>query len=367
MRVLSTYTGAGGLDIGFHNVKAEIVAACELNRNACDTYAVNFPNVPLYRGKVTDALEDGFFDTPADVLIGGPPCQGFSVAGKMDPQDPRSLEIFNFLKVLDRAKPSAFVMENVKALATLTKWEFVRERILQESTKSGYFVKMFVLNSANYGVPQRRERVFFIGFSTKERGKRAALAAMKSFEDGLQARLATPKTIEKIVKGLGPAGSQGNSRVCGAKVMFTRRPVLRRSPYAGMLFNGAGRPLDPKGLSSTLPASMGGNKTPIVDEDEIFDGKPSFIVNYHRGLMDGKTAKSGQAPKTLRRLTIDECIAIQTFPHDYDFQGSNSAIFKQIGNAVAPVMGAAVANGIHQGLKHLLANKPPLKLLADSK
>jgi len=349
MRVISTYTGAGGLDIGFHDIKADVVNACELNKHACDTYTANFPDVPLFRGNVSEALEADFFDTEADVLVGGPPCQGFSVAGKMDPEDPRSLEIFTFIKVLQKTKPQAFVMENVKALATLTKWEFVRERIFAQASKVGYEVEMHLLNSEHYGVPQRRERVFFIGFSTKN-GKALAQEALISFSRTLKLQTAAPRPLKSIVRDLGPAGSQGNSRVCNAKVNFTPRPIMRRSPYAGMLFNGAGRPINPDGVCPTLPASMGGNKTPIVDEAQIFEGKDSFVESYHAGLMGGGTPRSGQAPSCLRRLTIDECIAVQTFPADYEFCGSNSSIFKQIGNAVPAKVGKAVAVSIKEGL-----------------
>ncbi len=352
MRIISTYTGAGGLDIGFHHVKAEVLNACELDKHACDTYTANFPNVPLFRGKVIDALDSGFFSVDADVLVGGPPCQGFSVAGKMDPADPRSLEIFTFLKVLQKTKPQAFVMENVKALATLSKWEFIRERILAQASKAGYEVEMHILNSEHYGVPQRRERVFFIGFSTRN-GKSSAQAALAAFNRKLILQRATPKPIKSIVRNLGPAGSQGNSRVCNAKVNFTPRPIMRRSPYAGMLFNGAGRPVNPDGVCPTLPASMGGNKTPIVDEGQIFEGEDSFVESYHSDLMSGEAPRSGQAPSCLRRLTIDECIAVQTFPADYEFCGSTSSIFKQIGNAVAAKMAKAVAVSIKDGLATL--------------
>lgn len=355
MRVISTYTGAGGLDVGFHQAGAKAIAACELDLSACKTYEANFKDVRLYKGRVSDALDDGFFDNlDGDVLIGGPPCQGFSVAGKMDPEDPRSLEIFNFLRVLERTQPRAFVMENVKALATLTKWEFVRERVVRQSMRAGYTVKMLVLNSADFGVPQRRERVFFVGFHADGGGSRAA-AAMASFLETLITEEAEPPTIGSIVRNLGPAGSQGNARVCNAKVNFATNPIMRRSPYAGMLFNGAGRPLDANGISSTLPASMGGNKTPIVDEVQIFDGGDSFVEKYHSRLQAGGGSMHGQAPARLRRLTVDECIAIQTFPADYTFEGSKSSVFKQIGNAVAPKMARAIATALRAGLEELCA------------
>ena len=128
----------------------------------------------------------------------------------------------------------------------------------------------------------------------------------------------------------------------GAHVTFAKKPVLRRSAYAGMLFNGAGRPLKPEGQSSTLPASMGGNKTPIVDQHHVAGG-PSFVEEYHRHLMAGGKPYSGDAPRRLRRLTVDECLAIQTFPPEYKLAGKQSAMYRQIGNAVPCKLAEGVA------------------------
>ena len=354
MRVVSTYTGAGGLDCGFHKVNAEVIAACELDPAACETFSANFPNVPLFRGKVSEAMSAGFFDMHADVVIGGPPCQGFSVAGKMNPSDPRSAEVFEFLKVVKHVRPKAFVMENVKALALLSKWAFVRERLCREAEAAGYSVNMVVLDSSKFGVSQRRERVFFIGISTAHFGKEATQEAATLFLSSLSKLKSQARPIRKVLESFGPAGTQGNSRVCGAKVVFAKSPILRKSPYAGMLFNGAGRPLPLDGSSSTLPASMGGNKTPIIDEAELFEGAESWVESYHQHLMTGGKPYEGVAPKRLRRLTVDECIAIQSFPTNYDFRGSQSAVYKQIGNAVPPKLAAAVARALFETMGKLV-------------
>jgi DNA (cytosine-5)-methyltransferase 1 len=154
------------------------------------------------------------------------------------------------------------------------------------------------------------------------------------------------RTLRSIISEFGPAGAQGNPATCTAKVVFAKSPILRKSPYAGMMFNGAGRPVPLDGASPTLPASMGGNKTPIVDEAEIFDGENSFIEGYHARLMAGGKSLKGEAPKRLRRLTIKECAAIQTFPENYAFQGAKSSIYKQIGNAVPCRLAAVVANSL---------------------
>lgn len=98
-----------------------------------------------------------------DVLFGGPPCQGFSVAGKMDPNDSRSELIFTFLKAVEIVKPTFFVMENVKALGSLEKWASVRNKYLAQAEALGYSVKYSVFRTSDYGVPQKRDRVIFIG------------------------------------------------------------------------------------------------------------------------------------------------------------------------------------------------------------
>lgn len=98
---------------------------------------------------------------------------------------------------------------------------------------------------------------------------------------------------------------------------------------------------------------MGGNKTPIVDEHVIFEGgNSSFVEEYHAHLMEGGKPYTGEAPSQLRRLTVDECLAIQTFPSDYDLAGAQSAMYRQIGNAVPCKMAEAVATAVKRILDY---------------
>ena len=345
---VSLFSGAGGMDVGFARAGFQSVIACELDPAACETFNQNLHLVG-HRGNAitpTSVLEVDLSKVPTDldIVYGGPPCQGFSVAGKMDPNDERSTLIHAFFDVVDATKPRAFVCENVKALAISERWEEVRAALFTR-TERNYSVALVVLGATDFGVPQNRERMFLIGIR-RDLYDAGTGALKKEIEDRLEAYHATPETVADIIRDLGPAGTKENPLTCTAKVAFAKAPIMRRSPYAGMLFNGAGRPIPSGGYSSTLPASMGGNKTPIVDEGEILNGLPSLIEEYHGSLMAGGCAQPGDAPKRLRRLTIKECMRIQTFPDDYKFAGRKSAVYRQIGNAVPCRLAEVVAHSI---------------------
>lgn len=341
LSAVSLFSGAGGMDVGFANAGFNILFANDIDPDACATYRLNHEG-DIVQGSLLDiSPRERVAGRPVDLVFGGPPCQGFSVAGKMNPDDERSQLIHSFFDVVDTLQPKAFVCENVKALAVLTKWKGVREALFARGKKA-YRVALIVLNATDYGVPQMRERMFLIGLHRDVfAGSDTDLQRM--IEARLSVQTKRPSTVADIIRSLGRAGTDGNSRTCAAKITFARSPIMRKSPYAGMMFNGAGRPLPPKKWATTLPASMGGNKTPIVDEAEIFDGLESYVESYHRHLMAGGAPQSGEAPSRLRRLTIDECIAIQTFPPNYKFAGSRSAQYRQLGNAVPPILAEAVA------------------------
>ena len=178
-------------------------------------------------------------------------------------------------------------------------------------------------------------------------------------------REAAPKLRDAIAH-LGRAGSSNNSRVCKAKITFAARPIMRNSAYAGMLFNGQGRPLDLDGYASTLPASMGGNRTPILDEEQLYGDGKAWVEEYHAELIRGRRPMTGKlVPSRLRRLTIDEAAVIQTFPADYRFVGRNSSVYAQIGNAVPCELGRRVANSVRAVLDGYRSNfQPSSKLVA---
>lgn len=350
LTAVSLFTGAGGMDVGFENAGVKIVLANELMKEASETYCANRPAAVMINDDIHQIMNELEKYKGADFVFGGPPCQGFSIAGKMNPEDERSQLIFTFLDVVKIVRPRAFVMENVKALGVLDKWDTVRDRYFEYATELGYTCYPFILNATEYGVSQKRERVFFIGILNDTN------PFMKSkIESLIQKQKQKAPIIRELFKPLGRAGSATNPHTCTAKITFATHPIMRKSPYAGMYFNGQGRPINLDGYANTLPASMGGNKTPFIDEEYLYgEETEDWVVKYHEGLLNGTiTPQFEEAPKRLRRITIKEAAKIQTFPDDYVFCGTKGKIYTQIGNAVPCKLAEVVAKAVIEYLKDI--------------
>lgn len=337
MNALTLYSGAGGLDIGLKKAGFQVKWANDFNKNACETYKHNLGD-HIVHGDIYDYMDEiRGFKGSIDLVAGGPPCQGFSVAGKMNPDDPRSKHVWTFTDIVEMLSPKAFIMENVKALGTLEKWKPLRDALLKKFRSMGYSTSFVVLNASEFNTPQARFRVFFIGF--KGNGK-----IIPDLEKMLLPYKKYGQTVREALSVLDRAGTGNNSNICKAKITIAPNPVLRRSPFAGMLFNGLGRPVKLDGYCSTLPASMGGNKTPIIDEMELYENEEGWVQNYHSNILNGgKPMDFQEAPARLRRLTPKEAAIIQTFPFEYEFKGSQSSQYSQIGNAVPCNLGYAVS------------------------
>ena len=344
IRTVSVFSGAGGLDIGAIEAGANVIWANDMMKEACQTYRMNIGD-HIVCGDINEKMRelDGINDI--SLVIGGPPCQGFSVAGKMDANDKRSQLIWSYLSVLAMLKPRAFVMENVKALGTLQKWENTRNLLIKAMRDLGYSVNYMVLNAKDFDVPQARERIFVIGF-------RGDSQLIPDLEKMIRPYRKPAKTVREVLLTLDKAGTGDNQDVCRAKITLAQNPVLRKTPYAGMIFNGLGRPLRLDSYSATLPASMGGNKTPIIDEHELYTGAKPWVETYFEDLVKSPSApEKNTVPDYLRRLTVAEAALIQTFPKGYQFQGSQSMKYTQIGNAVPCNMAKAVVQMVIDVLK----------------
>jgi DNA (cytosine-5)-methyltransferase 1 len=338
IRFVSLYSGAGGMDLGFLQAGFHALWANDIDRTAVRTYRQNVGGHAVAGDLREQVLPER---GSADLVIGGPPCQGFSVAGRMDPHDPRSRHVWNYLTVVEQIQPRAFVMENVKNLAVNDRWSSVRADLIHRAEDLGYETTLLLLNAAQFGVPQSRERMFLIGLGPGE----------QPFAPPVPTQGGKLPTLRAVLSQLPQFGSPGNNSVCPARVTAAKKPVLRRSPFAGMLFNGQGRPADLDAPALTLPASMGGNRTPIIDQHQLEHGGPSWVVGYHEHLRSGG-APIDRVPDRLRRITVEEAAAIQTFPDTMRFEGPVTAQFRQIGNAVPPRLAYQVALAVKRVLEY---------------
>lgn len=336
---ISLYSGAGGLDLGFAREGFELLWAADCDKWAVETYRANLGD-HVVRATLPEGAELPTDSWP-DVVIGGPPCQGFSVIGRMDPDDPRSRHVFSLIDAVAALRPRAFVLENVKALAVAPRWSAVRDELARRAKALGYETELLLLNAADYGVPQRRERMFLVGV-----GGMQPLCPTPTSKG-------SPPTVGDTLRRLPPFGSPGNDVGSTARVVPAPSPVMRPTAHKGsLLFNGSGRPLDLDHPAKTLPASMGGNATPIIDQEQLEHGAEPWVVTYHARLRAGDPPLT-EAPPRMRRITVREAAALQGFPSDWDFRGPQGARYRQIGNAVPPPLAQAVAASVRMALESL--------------
>ncbi len=322
---IDLFSGAGGLSLGLKNSRWSVKAAIEFDEIAAATHALNFPDVEHVTSDVRQvnfAKYNGI-----DLVAGGPPCQPFSVSGKrLGAFDVRDM-VPEFVRAINEARPKAFLMENVAGLAGARFSDYLSEQVFALHSL-GYTVFSKVLCAADFGVAQKRNRLFLVGIRA-DQNKRPFEFPEPTHGVGKK------KKLVSVGDALANVPEDVPNR---AKVVFCKNPVLRKSPFAGMMFNGKGRPLDHNGLGHTIPASAGGNRTHILDPLRI-------IEKYHAGLMAGKQPRSGELTE-VRRLTVRESARLQSFPDNFEFLGRQSARYSQVGNAVPPLLAASVAKAI---------------------
>lgn len=333
---IDIFSGAGGLSLGLKKAKFNVVGAIEWDADAVASHAAYFgKKVKHFCGDVRQV--DWSLFKGVDLVAGGPPCQPFSVSGKQKGSgDERDMvpEFVNAVRVL---QPRAFLMENVAGLASARFEAYLADAVVALE-KLGYGVKWCVLDAADYGVPQHRTRLFVVGL-------REGRFEFPEPTHG-PGRDRPWVTVRQALEGV-PSDSPNTARV-----VYASRPILRRSPFAGMLLNGKGRPLRMDAPSLTIPASAGGNRTHILDPEGI-------LVEYHKHLVSGGAPRKGDVPGC-RRLTVRESARLQSFPDDFVFCGRKSKQYTQVGNAVPPTLAAAVANQVYLALQETEGNEASL-------
>lgn len=326
---IDLFSGAGGLSLGLKRAGWSVAAAVEFDDSASSTHALNFPETEHFTCDVKKIDFAKFFGI--DLIAGGPPCQPFSVSGKrLGAFDVRDM-VPEFVRAVREARPRAFLMENVAGLAGSKFNEYLSEQVFALHSL-GYVVFSKVLCAADFGVAQKRNRLFLIGVRSDQSGKTFEFPHPTHGIGLSQAQISVADALVDVPDDVPNR----------AKIVFCKNPVLRKSPFAGMMFNGKGRPLDHNGLGHTIPASAGGNRTHILDPMGI-------VKQYHSELMAGKKPRSGEL-KDVRRLTVRESARIQSFPDSFEFLGRQSSRYSQVGNAVPPILAACVAKEVMAAL-----------------
>lgn len=339
IKVVSLFSGCGGLDWGFHNnLNFEIVFANDFNHFACETYRQNFNNPEyLKEGDIKlhlNSLPDH------DVLIGGFPCQAFTLAGKRRGfEDPRGLEFFSACKAIENKKPKIFILENVKGILNHDNGQTLI-RVLDELAKLGYKVYHELIKMREYGVPQLRERVIFFGVRSDIEIDPKTLVPPKPKID--MKDLILSKQLEQF-KGLtkdteGKLGySNHNYHIGNGTTKLHWIKILKEGESLSDLSENE---IANRELSLGLQ-----NKRPI----------PKTRDGYRRlkGDKIAPTMMFGNSclpihPSEDRSLSVRESAWIQSFPLNFIFKGGTSYQYKQIGNAVPPKFSVILAKHLEK-------------------
>lgn len=299
MRVVSLFSGAGGLDLGFKKAGHEIIWANDLYEDAVATYRENIGSHIV--------CEDICNIDPAqipdcDIVIGGFPCQGFSVANmKRHVGDERNKLYKQLIRIIKAKNPKFFLAENVKGLINLDKGK-VFEMILSDFRELDYNVQAQVLNAADFGVPQTRQRVIIIGVrkDVDFEYQYPTPTHDKDAKNGLKKWVSVSMALSKLPDPDIP-NDVPNHEYSKYKLQF--------NGYLGH------RPLDPDKPAPTVTARG--------------DNKGGVVILPH--------------PNAQRRMSCRELASVQSFPVNFKFSGNRSSVYRQIGNAVPPLLGYAVA------------------------
>jgi len=294
--VVSLFAGAGGLDIGFENEGLEVIWANDIDKDACKTHKL-WSKTEVIQG---DISKINFDDIPqSDIITGGFPCQGFSLAGPRKINDERNVLYKHFVKLVEVKTPYIFVAENVKGLLTLGEGS-IMEAIIEDFSLRGYNVFPTLINAADYGVPQDRWRVIMVGIK-KDMG-----ITEYEFPNALSKKVNLAEALKNIPEPKPTDICQG---------AYSSRYMSRNRKKTW------------EDVSYTIPAMSKQVTLHPSSPDMVKTGEDKWIFGA------GKT----------RRFSWQEAAAIQTFPKDMYFEGNLTSKYKQIGNAVPVKLAEIIA------------------------
>ncbi len=339
--VLDLFCGCGGMSLGFEKSGYNVVLGIDIWKDALETYKYNHHESQVLQGDMStltgEEVESLIGTSKVDVIIGGPPCQGFSVAGKRIVDDERNKLYKGFVRLVKYFKPKAFVMENVPNILSIGDG-MVRESIIKDFTEIGYTVNVQVMLASDYGVPQNRRRAVFVGLANgktygfPEPNEGAKVTSKEALSD-------LPEYT--IVEG-GDYVCQPQSeyqklmRANSAKVYNHEITIHndRTKEIIALVPDG--------GNYKDLPLELQQTRKVHIAWTRLDSKKPSFTIdcghNHHFHY------EYNRVP------TVRESARIQSFPDDFVFLGNKGSQLKQVGNAVPPLLAAAIST---QLLKYL--------------
>lgn len=323
---IDLFCGAGGFSLGFDKSGFQNIFSVDIQKDFCETYATNFPSHKLIQKDITQLSKEMILELingkNVDVIIGGPPCQGFSMAGGIGRRfidDPRNRLFKEFVRVVEVARPKYFVMENVARLYTHNKNK-TREEIIKDFNELGYKVECSVLNSADYGVPQVRKRVIFIGSRNNN------ITFPKKTHTCY-------KTVKEALDDLPRLNSGEESTLLNHKAMKHTEQMLYKMNF-----------IQDGGNRESIPVHVRPSSGDVRKYIRYKSNKPSITIT-------GDMRKVFHYSQN-RALTVRELARLQTFPDNFEFKSSSIAQQQQVGNAVPPLM----AEAISQHLKNMIKN-----------
>lgn len=338
--VLDLFSGCGGLSYGFHKVGYKIVAGIDNWEDALVTFKHNHPGSKVFNIDLADfdpKKMDEMVGSKIDVVVGGPPCQGFSVAGKRNVDDPRNKLYKEFVRVVKYYDPKIFVLENVPNLVSMEKG-LVKDKIISDFEKLGYKVVYKVLLASNFGVPQNRRRVVFVGlknaeFKFPEPTTTVPVTTLQALsdlpenalEDGASYPLPAASEYQKFMR-------KNSKNIQGHQTVAHKPKTIE---IINMVPDG--------GNYKSLPENLWSTRKVNIAWTRMNSQKPSFTIdtghNHHFHY------KYNRVP------TARESARIQSFPDDFIFHGRSISQLKQIGNAVPPLMAEELAKELLKYIK----------------
>ncbi len=363
---IALFAGCGGYSQGLKSAGYNVVGFAEIAESARNIYLANFPDTELLGTDVSKISNDEVENWKhkfgeIDILFGGPPCQGFSLAGKRNIEDPRNILFLHFARIAAHLKPKVVLLENVRLLTSMkaSDGSMVKDNIVKAFKEAGYKVKYKELNSQSFGVPQSRERVFFLGvrddikvdvsFPDATHVERSELNNLFNLE------LQTVRTFRDACGDLDILESGEESATDPLHFAVVHPPhviaQLKDVPEGESAHNNTDPNLRPKsGFNTTY-------KRIKWDEPCSAIGTTFAMISGSRNVH----------PTNTRSLTIREALRVQSFPDDFKLIGNLGQIRTAIGNAVPPLFAEVLGKHIKHKLLKTTKDQPAYKstLLAN--